>query len=73
MVDGVTVTAQGAQLRGDSISLALTQEIAGRSVRHEFSGQIQGDRITGRVTIAGEPATLDWQATRIARGVINTE
>ena len=73
-VDGSSMTAQGAQLHGDSISLTLMREVAGRNVTHEFSGKVDGDRIVGRAKLAGsEPATLEWQATRIARGTVNTE
>ena len=74
MIDGGAANTLGAQLRGDAISLTLTREIAGRIVTHEFSGQVQGDRMVGRVRINdGEQTTLDWQATRIARGIMNTE
>jgi hypothetical protein len=73
-VDGGAATARGAQLRGDSISLTLMHAIDGRDYTQELTGQIRGDSIVGRVRlVGGGQATLDWQATRIARGIINTE
>ena len=73
-VDGSAAAAASAQLRGDTISVTFVHKIDGRDYTHEFSGQLRGDRIVGRATLTGgAQATLDWQATRIARGVINTE
>ena len=74
MADGGVTTAQGVQLHGDSISVTLTRDIAGRSVTHEFTGQVDGDSIVGRVRLAGgEEKMLDWRAARIARGKFDTE
>jgi SAM-dependent methyltransferase len=73
-VDGGAVTSRGAQLRGDSISLTLTHAIDGRDYTQELTGRIRGDSIVGSVRlVGGAQTTLDWQATRIARGKITTE
>ena len=73
-VDGGAATARGAQLRGDSISLTLMHAIDGRDYTQELTGQIRGDSIMGSVRlVGGGQTTLAWQATRIARGTINTE
>ena len=74
-VDGGTAGGQGARLRGDFITLDLVREFFGQKFTHEFSGRVEGDRIVGRARISGgsENATLDWEATRIERGVMRIE
>ena len=73
-VDGGSITAGGAQLRGDAISLTLMRDTAGGVVTHEFSGRVDGERIVGREKITGgEAAALEWRATRVARGKVNNE
>jgi len=50
-----------------------TRESGGVSSREEFSGRIEGDTIVGRMTAGGGSTGTEWQATRIARGSMNTE
>ena len=73
ILKGGTAVIQGAKLRGDMIEFTLTRESAGQKQTHEFSGRLEGDRITGRMKAVGEDRFYDWQASRIARGQMNTE
>ena len=74
-----TVGAQPAQLgnarmRGEAIEFALVARIDGRDVRHEFSGRVSGDAITGTVAVRVAPSQrLEWNATRVARGKMTIE
>ena len=74
-----TVGAQPAQLgnarmRGEAIEFALVARIDGRDVRHEFSGRVSGDAITGTVAVRAAPSQrLEWNATRVARGKMTIE
>jgi len=55
------------RLSGTQISFSITGEIDERMVRHDFAGTVEGDRITGTVTLGGaaHPLTLPWSAQRI--------
>ena len=72
LVDGGTASGQGARLRGDLVTLNLAREFSGQQFMHEFSGRVEGDKIVGhaRISGGGENATLDWVATRVARGKV---
>jgi len=72
-VDGAKTSISDAQLQGNAISFALTRESGDVSSREEFSGRIEGDTIVGRMTAGGGSTGTEWQATRIARGSMNTE
>ena len=73
-LDGAAAVVGGERLRGDAISLMVKRDIAGRSVAHEYTGRVDGDRIIGHAKVAGaEGKMLDWRATRIARGMMSTE
>ena len=78
MLEGSPVVAgkgarfRSGRMRGENISFALVAEIDGRDVRHEFSGRVSGDSISGRVTLhGGGREQLEWHAARIARGKMN--
>jgi hypothetical protein len=63
-----------ARLRGEAIEFALTARIDGREVRHEFSGRVSGDAISGQAVLhATPPQRLEWNAIRVARGRIGLE
>jgi hypothetical protein len=72
LVDGGSATVQNLKLRGNQLSFALTREIYGQKVSHDFSGRVEGDSIVGRVTLTGggENATHNWQAARVERGIL---
>ena len=75
MLDGQARVAGGAgrfesgSVRGERVQFALTADVRGRALRHEFSGRVDGDTITGIVSIAGA-GERDWKATRVRRGSI---
>jgi hypothetical protein len=47
-------------------------EAAGRKDAFEFSGRVDGDTIAGRFN-GGAGQTHEWNATRVARGLMTTE
>ena len=69
LVGGQPERLEGGRMRGDEIRLMLTSEAGGRVLRHEFSGRVDGDAISGRVKLPGG-GELDWKATRVKRGEI---
>ncbi|MGH8620548.1 MAG: SAM-dependent methyltransferase [Burkholderiales bacterium] len=64
-----TARVEGGRMRGDEIRFMLTAEVAGRTLRHEFHGRVDGDAIHGKMKLAGG-GEHDWSATRIRRGSI---
>lgn len=68
-VGGRDLPIQNVQLRGDRITFSFTAPVNGAPVKHEFSGTVDGDTISGtaRLTGAKLQAQLDWSARRIAR------
>jgi hypothetical protein len=70
---GRPLRIESASLRGDVITLKLVALAAGREVRHELEGRIEGDIIRGAVRIPGAASTAAWEAKRLARGRINIE
>ena len=75
VVDGGTAGWQGAKLQGDSLTINLVHEFMGRKFAHELTGRIEGDKIIGRARVldGGAITTLDWEATRVARGRMRIE
>lgn len=69
LVGGRPGRLEGGRMRGDEIHLMLTTEAGGRTLRHEFSGRVDGDAIRGKVRLPGG-GELDWKATRTRRGGI---
>jgi hypothetical protein len=77
MVEGVARAGdrrevlEGMTLRGADIAFAFTITLDGLGLtRHEFSGKVAGDQITGTVAVtpADQPAqTLPWRARRRER------
>lgn len=61
---------RGGSLRGASLRFMLDAEVAGRSVRYEFEGRVEGDAISGQVRSSDGP-TRDWRARRVERAAIN--
>lgn len=68
------------EIRGDAIRFVMGDEAAGKTMRREFQGRIDGDIISGTaVTIAGPDAAaakgvaVPWRATRSARGLVDIE
>jgi hypothetical protein len=69
LVGGQPGRLESGRMRGDEIRLMLTAEAGGRTLRHEFSGRVDGDAIIGTMKLPGGGA-LDWRATRVKRGSI---
>jgi len=68
-VGGRQARIERARMRGAEIEMVLVSDLAGRDVRQEYSGTLDGDTITGRVRVSGaQTAVTEWRATRTARG-----
>lgn len=61
---------RGGALHGEALRFALSAEVDGRHVRHEFEGRVSGDTIAGRMK-AGDGVVRDWRAGRIRRAAID--
>jgi hypothetical protein len=73
-IEGTAVVLRNATVRGPLLSFTVEQDSGGRRVTREFSGRIEGDRATGKVTTSGGGETaLDWQAVRVQRGKMKTD
>ena len=66
------------EIRGDAIRLVVSSDSAGKTVRREFQGRINGDTIAGTaVTLveggnaAQEGSSVSWRAVRKQRGQMN--
>ena len=69
LIGGQPGRLEGGRMRGDEIRLMLIAEAGGRTLRHEFSGRVDGDAINGKVRLPGG-SELDWRAKRVKRGSI---
>ena len=67
-VGGRGARLQNARLRGDRISFSFTTEVNGAALKHDFSGRIEGNAISGSVALSGSrmQSRLDWNAKRAA-------
>lgn len=67
-VGGRSVKLQNARLSGDRISFSFTAEVNGAALKHDFSGRVDGDVISGEVSLSGSrlQSRLDWSARRAA-------
>ena len=58
-------------MRGEEVRFTLETDIDGRTVRHEFTGRIEGDAMRGTaIAHGGAPGRFDWQAMRAVRGTL---
>jgi len=55
-----------AKMDGAKIAFSITGEMDERIVRHDYAGTVDGNRITGTVTMSGgvQPSSFPWQARR---------
>lgn len=62
---------EGAKLRGDELTFMFSAEVNGTMVKHEFSGRVSGNEMTGQVALSGSrmAARVEWTAERAARTV----
>ncbi len=68
-VNGRAVRIQDIKLRGADLSFSFAAEVNGTSVKHEFSGRIDGSRIAGQAVLSGSrmAAQVEWIAERMER------
>jgi len=68
-VNGRPVKITDAKLRGAELAFSFTAEVNGASVKHEFSGRVDGGRIIGHGVLSGSRLTarVEWIAERAAR------
>jgi hypothetical protein len=68
-VGGRAVRLQDARLRGGEIRFAFTTEVNGSPVKHEFTGKVAGEAVTGSVRLSGArlQGQHEWNARRIAQ------
>jgi len=72
-VDGAPVRVEDPRLRGDEIRFTLVAAMNGRAVRHEFTGRIAGDSMSGKARTPHAESGAAWQAKRIARAEIDID
>lgn len=68
-INGRTVKIESAKLRGDELTFMFAAEVNGAMVKHEFSGRVSGNEMTGQVSLSGSrmAARVEWTAERAAR------
>jgi hypothetical protein len=62
---GKDSAAFNSKVQGDRVSFVVLPKVRGATVRHEFDGRIQGDRIEGTVTIGKRQ--MPWVARQTER------
>ncbi|MDP2241770.1 MAG: class I SAM-dependent methyltransferase [Burkholderiales bacterium] len=62
------IRLQNPVLRGEQIAFVFTADIDGIPVKHEFTGRVEGDAISGQVMLSGRniQGQVDWSAKRAA-------
>ena len=68
-VAGRTATLRDVRLRGADVSFHFTIVVNGAPVKHEFTGRVEGDGISGTAALSGDriQSQVDWNARRAAR------
>jgi hypothetical protein len=68
-VGGRSARLQGARLRGGEIRFNFTMEMNGSPVKHEFTGKVAGEAVTGSARLSGArlQGQHEWTARRIAQ------
>jgi hypothetical protein len=71
---GRTATLRDVRLRGSEFQFSFTIEIEGAPVKHEYSGKIEGNAITGAAMLSGArvQSQLEWSARRFVRNAAGT-
>lgn len=72
MVGGRPARLESGRMRGNEIRLVLVAETGSGTLRREYRGRMNGDRIRGEVILA-DGGKLDWNATRVRRGRIQLQ
>ena len=65
--EGRDLLVHASRLRGREIKLAVTGIVGGRAWNHLFVGQIEGERISGRLRVSdgNQTRSYPWMATRV--------
>ena len=65
--EGRDLLVHASRLRGREIKLAVTGIVGGRAWNHLFVGQIEGERISGRLRVSdgNQTRSYPWTATRV--------
>ena len=68
-IGGRTVKLQEARVRGEEIYFSFTADVNGGPVKHEFSGKVDGDVISGSAALSGPriQGQQEWNAKRSSR------
>ena len=68
-VNGQPAKLQGVTLRGGEIRVVFTADVNGAAVKHEFTGTVEGDAISGSVSLSGTrlQSLSEWSARRAAQ------
>lgn len=61
-----------ARVRGTRLAVAMYAVIDGRRQRADFTGDVDGDRLTGWMRLPGRP-DIHWSAMRVAPGTIRID
>jgi hypothetical protein len=66
---GRAVKLEGARLRGDEIRFGFTTDVNGSPVKHQFSGKVAGDVVTGSARLSGARLERqhEWSSRRTAQ------
>jgi len=68
-VNGRNAALQNVRLQGDQFRFAFTADLGNGPVRHEFSGRVEGERISGSASLSGArtQGQYDWDAGRVPK------
>ena len=63
---GRDVLVRASRLRGEEIKMVVTGVVGARAWHHLFHGRIEGNRISGTLTVSDgqEQRSYPWNATR---------
>ena len=68
-VNGRSAALQNVRLQGDQLRFAFTADLGVGPVKHEFSGRVEGERISGSASLSGTrtQGQYDWNAGRVPK------
>ena len=67
LMDDLRQKISDGKVNGNQISFAITREFNGNSFTQKYSGKVEGDTITGKISFTGrdgENRDRDWVAKR---------
>lgn len=73
-IGGRATAITNVRLRGADLSFTLLADVNGVPIKHEFSGRVDGARMTGQAALSGSrvAAIVEWTAERAARSGAHT-